>query len=264
MNKQFKSVDILGVRIDVLNMDQAVKRIEEWIEAGKGKYYVVTPNPEFIMAAQRDEEFRKILNNADMAVPDSTRLGWASKVFGERNWLKKILLGPLFLFPSKQLIQFDTVPGVDLMKELCRVASEKSFTVGFLGGSDGVAKKTAECLIKRYPKLKVGFADDGGVVDNEGNVLSSMYYGKKEEIDILFVAFGQVKQEKWIAKNLNLIPVKVAMGVGGSFDEISGKVPRIPDWIYHLGFKWLARLVIQPWRIKRQTALVKFVWNVLK
>ena len=83
------------------------------------------------------------------------------------------------------------------------------------------------------------------------------------EIDLLFVAFGQVKQEKWIAKNLPKIPVKVAMGVGGSFDEISGRVPRPPKWISNLGLKWLFRLVAEPWRIKRQLALLKFAWQVI-
>ena len=83
-------------------------------------------------------------------------------------------------------------------------------------------------------------------------------------MDILFVAFGFPKQEQWIAENLDKIPVKVAMGVGGAFDYISGNVPRSPVFIRKLGLEWLFRLIIQPWRLKRQLALFKFIYLVLR
>ena len=83
-------------------------------------------------------------------------------------------------------------------------------------------------------------------------------------IDILFVAFGAPKQEFWINENLNKIPVKIAIGVGGAFDHISGKVPRAPLIIRRLGMEWLFRLIVQPWRFKRQLALIEFIWLVLK
>lgn len=256
MNKKFNSVDILGVRVDKVTMNQAVNLVESWLK-GTGKHYIVTPNIEFVMAAQKDPEFRKVLNQANLAIPDG---------FGLK----------LARFARRAADIQSTISGVDLMEDLIRVAAEKSYTVGFLGGKGEVAKKCAECLSKKYPGLKVAFAESGGKVDSDGLQLTANRLQQIENsgqrlavgskllaVDILFVAFGQIKQEKWIAKNLPKIPVKVAMGVGGSFDELSGAVPRIPRWVHQIGLKWLVRLILQPWRIKRQMALVKFVWMVL-
>jgi len=83
-------------------------------------------------------------------------------------------------------------------------------------------------------------------------------------IDILFVAFGAPKQEFWISENLDKIPVKIAIGVGGAFDYISGKIPRAPFFVRKLGMEWLFRLLVQPWRIKRQLSLIEFAWLVIK
>lgn len=255
MKTKFDSVDILGVRVDAVTMAQVTEKVMEWVQTG-GKHYIVTPNVEFIIAAQKDEQFRKVLNNADLAIPDSARLGWTKRMLTEKNFFKKLLLWPLFLSRSQ------VVTGTDLMDRLCQVSAEKGLTVGFLGGKDGVAVKVAECLKKKYPKLKISYTSPGGAIDKNGNPqqVVSKYY---PATDLLFVAFGQVKQEKWIAQNLSKIPVKVAMGVGGAFDYLSGSIPRAPGWIRSLGLEWLFRLIIQPWRIKRFGALVKFVWLVL-
>lgn len=287
MEDKFDSVNILGVRVDKVNMDQAVAQIGEWLEEKSGKHSIFTPNVEFIMKAQDDESFKEVLNRADLAIPDSGRLGWASKMLEEKSFWKKILIFPFFLFPKKPVIQFATVPGVDLMEVLCKQAAEKGFTIGLLGGKDGVAVKTAECLQKKYPGLKVSFAEEGGKVDDLGNVIArsdsdevslasrraisinqdchpQFNRGRNDKnVDILFVAFGQGKQEKWIAKNLSHLPVKIAMGVGGSFDYLSGQVPRAPRLFRLLGLEWLFRLILQPWRIKRQFALIRFVYLVV-
>lgn len=243
-------VDILGVKVDDVNIDEVLAQIERWI-LNPGKHYVVTPNPEFIVAAQKDEVFRKILNDADLSIPDGVGLKLSGKI---KN----------------------TVSGTDLMEGLVKLAAEKGFVTGFLGGEDGVAKKTAECLKKKYPGLKVGFSGSGGEVNGMGNKMEDIGYRKETKItdpksnipnpisipstDILLVAFGHIKQEKWIANNLDNIPVKLAMGVGGAFDYLSGRVPRAPAWLRNLGFEWLFRLLIQPTRIKRQIALVKYLW----
>lgn len=274
--------DILGVKVDKINQTEALVQIEKWIW-NPGKHYIVTPNLEFILSAQSDPEFKKILNSADMAIPDSSSLGftfWLQK----RNTLIKLLLWPLMLLPLKQLIQFERVAGTDLMEALCKLAAEKGFVVGFLGGGKSVAEKAADCLQKKYPGLKVNFARSGGKVDDDGNVIarspdligttrqsttedpSSAKGGLRMTggVDILFVGFGHVKQEKWIANNLDKIPVKLAMGVGGAFDYFSGSVLRAPGWMRALGFEWLFRLIVQPWRIKRQISLCKLIWFMLQ
>lgn len=258
-------VNILGIKIDNITMSEAVETVAGWL-AGPGKHYIVTPNLEFLLAAQKDYEFKKVLNEADLAIPDSSRLGWLLKVTAEKSLWKRLCYFPGGILPKiYPLTQFNTVTGTDLMDELVRMAAEKGYTVGLLGGYKGVAEKCAECLLKKYPKLKVSFASMGGEVDNHGDpreVLSIKYQVSGGRTDLLFVAFGQVKQEKWIKKNLPAIPAKVAMGVGGAFDYLSGLVPRAPGWMRSLGLEWLFRLAIQPWRIKRQLFLVKFVFSV--
>ena len=148
------------------------------------------------------------------------------------------------------------------MEELIKKSEDLGFTIGLLGGRDGVAELAAERLLEKYPKLKVVFAKSGGEVDNDGNVIARNEM--TEDCDILFVAFGPPKQEKWIAKNLKKIPVKVAMTVGGSLDIISGKIPRAPKILRTLGLEWIFRLIMEPWRVKRQLALIEYLLLILK
>lgn len=207
---------ILGVKIDDVNMDQALEIVHQWLQKS-GKHYIVTPNPEFIMTAQKDLEFRKILNDADISIPDGAGLKLSGKI---KN----------------------TLPGVDLMEKLVEKSTDWGATIGLLGGRDGVAEKTAECLQKKYPRLKIDSSSP----------------------NLLFVAFGHPKQEKWIVQNLPKLNVKVAMGVGGAFDCLSGRIPRAPRWLRDLGFEWLFRLLVQPWRIKRQLKLLTYLWFCVK
>lgn len=248
------SIDIFGVRIDCINMDHAITLIENWTEK-KGKHYIVTPNVEFVMKAQQDAAFKKILNHSDLAIPDSSRFGWVIAQQNEKSRFKKLLGVPKFLIRQGD---FPVVTGTDLMQQLCRLAAKKNLSVGLLGGRDGVALKCAKRLKTLYPSLKISFAEDGPVVDENGN---AKYYPFKPA-DFLFVAFGQGKQEKWIVKNKEKAPFKVAMGVGGAFDYISGNVARAPVWMRELGLEWLFRILIQPWRAKRFISLIKFVSKV--
>lgn len=230
--------NILGIKIDDVSADQACKIVEGWL-LRDGKHYIVTPNPEIIVMAQKDNQLKDSINKADLAIPDGVGL----KLAGFLN--------------SKSADIVNHIPGVDLMDRLIFMAAEKGFTVGLLGGEEGVAKKAAECLKEKYPKLKVNFAKSSGLVDNSGDMVTTY---RLPTTNLLFVAFGPPKQEKWIRKNLPHLSVKVAMVVGGGFDYISGKVPRAPKFIRAIGFEWLFRLLIQPWRLKRQLALLKYIW----
>lgn len=222
-------IDILGIKVDRVNLPQALKRVEDFLGDEK-KHFIVTPNPEIVVLAQKDYQFRQILNKADLAIPDGTGLIWASKILGSS-------------LPER-------VTGVDLMEKTCQLAEKKGFTVGLLGGKGDTAEKTARVLETKFPKLRLRVFKE-----NDRIVLKT---------DILFVAFGAPKQEKWITKNLVKTPVKVAMGVGGAFELIAGKQKRAPKFIQNSGFEWLWRLITQPWRIKRQLALPFFVFLVLK
>lgn len=222
--------EVLGVKIDDISLAEVVATVEKWIHDG-GKHFIVTPNPEFLVKAQKDEEFKDILNGADLAIPDGIGLKFA----GVKN----------------------RVSGVDLMEKLIAVSAKNGFVVSFLGGREGVAERMVERLRRLYQNISVAFASDGGFVDNNGN--SNTKY-KIPNTDILFVAFGPPKQEKWIAKNLKNLPVNVVMGVGGAFDYLSGRTPRATVWMRNIGLEWLFRLINEPWRIKRQLALIKYLW----
>ena len=230
---------VLDIKIDDVNLDQAVEIVERWFK-GRGKHYIVTPNPEIVVMAQDDLELKKVINKADLAIPDGVGLKLSGDIV-------------------------NTTSGIDFMEELIKLAAEKGFTTGFLGGRGLVAKETAERLRLRYPKLKVSFAYGDMEVDENGDETTNRPFGGPlPTTDLLFVAFGPPKQEKWVANNLNKLNVEVAMGVGGAFDILSGRIPRVPKWMRSLNLEWLFRLIIQPWRIKRQLALLKFIFYMLK
>ena len=246
--------DVLGVKIDDLTMEEALETVHSWL-GEKGKHSIFTPNPEIIVAAQKDIGYKNILNKPDLSIPDGVGLKLSGKI---KN----------------------TFAGVDFMEELVKRSQDWAVKVGFLGGAPGVAEKAAKCLSQKYPGVKIIYAESGGEVDERGNSIEYKVLsieGTKQKkasshytlynipyTDLLFIAFGPPKQEKWIARNLKNLDIKVAMSVGGSLDYISGKVPRVPVILRNLGLEWLFRLIIQPWRIKRQLALLKFLWLLTK
>lgn len=241
-------INILGVLINKLSKTGVLGRIETFLADGK-QHYIVTPNPEMVMAAEKDKEFLEILNKADLTVPDGFGLILAS------HYLRRPLE--------------ERVTGVDLMLDICRLAEQKKCSVFFLGGDEGVAKKTTDTLQKKIPQLKIAGAESGGIINNQELTISNQQLLEKinnTKPDILFVAFGAGKQEKWIVYNSkNLSTVKIAMGVGGAFDFISGKIKRAPRSIQKIGLEWLWRLFMQPKRWKRiLTATIKFSWLIIK
>ncbi len=242
----FEKINILKIGFNNLNYDKVLEYLLVILEKGDKNRYFVTPNPELLIIASRDNSYRKILNSADLALPDGAGVVWASKLLGR----------PLG----------HRLAGADLMENVCRDVAARPITVGFLGGGPGIAEKTSECLRQKYPGLKV-LLTYGGNPDNKTLELIKKETRKKngdKKIDILFVAFGSPKQEIWIADNLKDLPAKLTIGVGGAFDFVSGKIKRAPLWIRKFGLEWIFRLIIQPWRIKRQASLINFVFLVLK
>ncbi len=187
-----------------------------------------------ITYASSHTDARKVLNEADIAICDGIGLFLAAQFLGIH--LK------------------ERITGVDLMLKLCRDASDQGLSIGFLGGKAGVAERTAECLREKQNNLNVRFTG------SEWDVKRF----PKNGVDLLFVAYGFPKQEKWISENLPILPVKMAMGVGGAFDYISGEVRRAPFFIRAIGLEWAFRLINQPWRLKRQVKLLSFIGLVLK
>lgn len=223
----------LILQIENINFEEALEYVVKNAEKKEGKAFIITINPELIMLAQKDSEYEKVLKSADLAVADGVGILWAGKIIGKK-------------FSGR-------IHGVDLVEKVSEAISKKPISVGFVGGHENVAQLTAECLSKKYPGLKVAFAE------KEWEDIKV-----KKSADILFLALGSPKQEKWIYENLPKIDVKVAIGVGGAFDFISGQVRRAPKWMRKIGLEWLFRLIIQPWRWKRQLSLIKFVLLVIK
>lgn len=269
MNEKLPSVKILGVSVTTAPKAKIADFIITGLKRRGKKFYIVTPNPEMLVYASSSNSFKRVLNGATVSLPDGIGVLVAGNI-------------------SKKGIK-ERITGVDMMVEIVRRCSKEALSIGLLGGSVGVAEKTAKCLREKYPNLRVNFVGEewdsaatgpaaphphssssprtsfGLRVDNGGPpVASPASKSYNPHIDILFVAFGFPKQEEWIAKNLDKIPVTCAMGVGGSFDFISGKVRRAPKFVRSVGMEWLFRLALQPWRIKRQMALPKFVYLALK
>lgn len=233
---------ILGIKIESISFSEAIKKIDGFVVSKKPSY-VVTVNPEFIMAAQKDREFKNILNKADLAVPDGFGL---------------MLAGDYLNQPFRERIT-----GVDLTWAICKLAEDRGYSVFFLGGKDGVAKIAAQRVKKIHPNLKIagfyaGKPDDKNTIDRV----------KKAKPNILFVAFGAPKQEKFIANLINntgnFVPA-LSIGVGGTFDYIAGKTPYAPSFLRQIGLEWLYRLWTQPFRLNRIiTATIRFPWAVFK
>ncbi len=225
-------MQLLGIRIDNVSMDEVLQKIEEFLRDGK-QHYIVTVNPEFIVLAQKDEEFRKILNGADLAIPDGIGVVWAARFLGER--LK------------------ERVAGVDLINRFknydLRFKNKKIF---LLGGKNGVAEKIAGQWLG-----VVGFSEETESMELFARI-------RQWRPDILLVALGAPKQEKWIMENLSKVPsVKVAIGVGGAFDFLSQKIKRAPVFMQKMGLEWLWRLVLEPKRLPRIfRAVVVFSWLI--
>lgn len=238
-------VNILGVKIDNLKKLEVLEVVKKFLTDGR-QHYIVTPNPEMAVAVEKDNDFLEILNKADLAIPDGFGLILAS------HYLRRPLS--------------EKIHGVDLMLDLCRLAEQKNYSIYLFGGEEGIAKKAAENLVKIFPKLKVAGAESGGIINDYELTIKNNQKISFTSPDILFVALGAGKQEKWIVKNLQKFPsIKIAMGVGGAFDFIAGKIKRAPGWMRKIGLEWLWRLFLQPWRLKRVfTATIKFSWKVIK
>lgn len=226
--------EVMGINISNGSLREVSEYIIDLVKNSRQKCFVVTPNPEMIVYANSHKDAKKILNEANVAVCDGVGL----------------FLGAQFLGIHLK----ERITGVDLLLKLCKEASDEGLSIGFLGGRAGVAERTAECLREKLKNLNVRFTGADWDVKRF----------PKNGVDLLFVAYGFPKQEKWISENLPILPVKMAMGVGGAFDYISGEVWRAPFFIRAIGLEWAFRLINQPWRVKRQLKLVTFMSLVMK
>ncbi len=240
VKKPNQTIRILGLPVDAITYPQWLDLIAEWI-ASNHVHHVCTINPEFIVIARHDINFHNILSRADLCVPDGVGLLWAARHLGK----------PL---PER-------VTGSDGVPRIAEHAAQTGWKLYFLGAAPGVADKAASVLRQQHPTLQIVGIYSGSPAPDEEDAIIEMI--NASDADILFVAYGAPEQDKWIARNLPRLRVKMAMGVGGSFDFIAGIIPRAPLWMRRYGIEWLYRLYLQPWRIWRMLRLPRFVVAVL-
>lgn len=236
-----KTVKILGVEIDKLTLEEVGMRTKQLIEeSNKSCKMIFAPNVEFIMTAQKDKEFFDILKQGSLATPDSIGVMIGARLQGEK-------------IPER-------IPGQAYFREVLRVGEKENWTFYLLGGMPQIAEKTAQKLREIYPNINIVGTHDGYLVGKEEEVIKEI---NRLQPNVLFVAMGAPKQEKWIYKHRNELKVDVAAGQGGTFDYEAGKIKRAPKIMQKLGIEWLWRLALQPSRVVRMRVLPIYLIKVL-
>jgi len=225
-----KTVDILGLSVDLVDMESTIRRAEELI-AGGGTHHVVVLCVDSIMIARRDMKFRSICRRASLVVPDGVPLLWASRLLGSA-------------IPGR-------VAGSDLLYELSRTASRKGYTCYFLGSTATVLERLSEALTRLCPGLRIAgscappfFAEFP--IEADTQIVRRI---NESTPDILWVGMGAPKQERWIHANLNRLNARIVIGVGAAFDICSGRVKRAPVWMQKSGLEWFHRFLLEPGRL---------------
>lgn len=237
MNK----ISVLGVNFDNVNMSEAVDRCKTFIAGSKGNL-VVTPNPEIVMRAKDDEEFKNIINDAELVIPDGIGIIKAGKILGT---------------PLKE-----RVAGYDLVRNLFEEGKDGSISFYFWGSKPGIADTAREKIKEEYPNLNVVGSHHGYFKDEEEQEIVDEIRALKP--DVILVGLGAPKQEKIINKYKNEGFFKIGIGCGGSIDVIAGAVKRAPKIFIKMHLEWFYRLLKQPSRLGRMMVLPKFVFEVKK
>ena len=234
-------IKILGVPVHPYTMNGAVEKIVERVSQ-KQKTLVVTANAEIIMMGQSDTEYMEILNKAALVLPDGAGTVWAGRKLG-------------YEVPER-------VAGYDLFLNLMAEAAQKNFKVFFFGAAPGVAEEAKQKCETLYPGISIVGCRNGYFKDADNHSIVEEI--NNSGADLLFVALGAPKQEKWLAKYEDTLNPSLLMGIGGSFDVVAGKMERAPKWMQDASLEWLFRLYKQPSRFRRMLVLPKFVIKVLR
>jgi N-acetylglucosaminyldiphosphoundecaprenol N-acetyl-beta-D-mannosaminyltransferase len=233
-------VDMFGVPLASISMDGALTRIDQFVEEGS-PHLVVTSDTPSIVRAREDTEYQDIVREADMVTADGRGVVWMARVLG--------------------LPMTERVSGADLVQQICARAQDKGYRIYLLGAEPGVAEAAAEKLAKRCPGLNVVGTHHGYFTpEQEPEVVRRIAEARP---DILLVALGAPRQEKWIRRHMAELQAPVAIGVGGTFDVLAGRAKRAPEWMQRAGLEWLYRAAREPSRLPRMWALPRLMWMTL-
>ncbi len=232
---------ILNIWTDAVTMVQALARVDEFVENGNRPHTVFATNPEKNFSVPKDPFLYDCFKNADLLLPDGIGMVLAAR----------LLHG----------VEISRVPGCEFMQEICALAAEKHYRIFIYGAKEEVSIEAARILKQRLPALQIVGRCNGYWPEERMDELVDEINGSKAEI--LFLALGSPRQEKWFARySEKLEHVKVCQGIGGTLDVISGNVKRAPALFCNLGLEWLYRLLADPRRMKRQRVLPIFAFQV--
>ena len=220
----------MNITVDNLTMKESLAYIDQLIRQRKNAY-VVTPNVDHIVKLETDKELQEIYEHADLVLTDGKPLIWISKLYGK---------------PIKE-----KVSGSDLFPLLCRLSAQKGYRMFFLGAAEGVADKAVECLKRKYEGLEVcgTYSPPKGFENNPDETDYIIESIQKLNPDILIVALGCPKQEKFIYKYKERLNVPISLGLGASLDFEAGHIKRAPKWMRESGLEWFFRILQDPKRL---------------
>lgn len=232
-------IHIMGVGFDPVSPKQALDKVCSFLREDGAKT-VVTPNPEILTEAGKNEDLHLALNNADLVLADGIGVIYAAKILGE---------------PLKE-----RVTGVDLMGEILNLLAKTGRSYYLFGAKEGHAEKAAENIAKKYKGARCAGYQHGYFSEKEESRIIDQINDARP--DVIFVGLGSPRQEIWAEKNRRFLNTKLIMCIGGAIDVFSGKVQRAPKWVSKIGFEWLYRAIKQPSRFKRIAKLPPFLFKV--
>ena len=238
---QLTTIPLLKVRVNDVDMREALAMCDEFIQSRK-PHHIITLDASMCVMAEHDAKLRKVIEDSDLITPDSVGVLWACKRMG------------------KSLRE--RVSGVELVEMLCSLSPEKHYRLFFFGSAPGVAEQAAEKMRLKYPGCEIVGTRNGFFTEKDNNDIIMQIQNAKP--DILCVALGIPKQEMWISEHIQTLGVPICIGVGGTFDVLSGNVQRAPMWMRKLSIEWLHRLISNPRKIGKVMTLPKFVMLILR
>lgn len=235
------TVSIFGVPFSKLSLQDTVQYLTDAVNSGQ-PHQVITANPIMVMEARQNPDYLAMMNRAELIVPDGAGVVWAANYVGQ----------PVA----------ERVTGFELLHELMKAGETHRWKVYFVGASPVIIQAAVEKLSQKYPLVNIVGVRDGyfGPEDDE-EVIAEIQEAKP---DLLFVGRSADRQEPWIDNYKSRLQVPVIMGVGGSYDVISGKLKRAPKWFIRMRLEWFYRLLQEPWRYKRMMVLPKFALTVMR
>jgi N-acetylglucosaminyldiphosphoundecaprenol N-acetyl-beta-D-mannosaminyltransferase len=233
---------ILNIWTDAVTMDEALQKVSDFVEDGDRPHTIFATNPEKNFSVPADPFLYDCFKNADLLLPDGIGM----------------VLGAKILHGAK----LTRVPGCEFMQEVCALSARQGYKIFIYGAKEEVSRQAVEILEERLPGLQIVGRCNGYWPEDQMDTLVDRINESKAEI--LYLALGSPKQEKWFARHQDKFKhIRVCQGIGGTLDVITGNVKRAPGIFCKLGLEWFYRLLAEPRRIKRQMVLPVFAWQIL-